>query len=73
MASLWHRGRRSDTANRVTDPRSPRVRSDVAALGLDETLMQRRGQFRARAWATSIVDDTSPHLPTPRSRMLGTA
>ena len=30
--------------------------SDVEALGLDETLMGRRGRFRAKAWGTSIVD-----------------
>ncbi len=30
--------------------------SDVAALGLDEHLMWRRGRFGTRAWATSIVD-----------------
>ena len=28
----------------------------TAALGLDEHLMWRRGRFRAKAWATSIVD-----------------
>ena len=32
-----------------------RVR-DVSALGLDEHLMWRRGRFRAKAWATGIVD-----------------
>ena len=26
------------------------------ALGLDEHLMGRRGRFRAKAWATSVVD-----------------
>ena len=30
--------------------------SDVAALGLDETLMWRRGRFRSKSWSTSIVD-----------------
>ena len=30
--------------------------SDVEALGLDETLMGRRGRFRAKSWSTSIVD-----------------
>ncbi|MXZ99294.1 MAG: ISL3 family transposase [Acidimicrobiaceae bacterium] len=30
--------------------------SDVSALGLDEHLMWRRGRFRAKAWATGIVD-----------------
>ena len=30
--------------------------SDVDALGLDEHLIQRRGRFRAKAWATGIVD-----------------
>ncbi len=30
--------------------------SQVAALGLDEHLMWRRGPFRATAWATGIVD-----------------
>ena len=30
--------------------------SDVFALGLDETLMWRRGWFRTKAWSTSIVD-----------------
>jgi len=30
--------------------------SYVAALGLDETLMWRRGRFRAKSWSTSIVD-----------------
>ena len=29
---------------------------DVDALGLDEHLMWRRGRFRAKAWATGIVD-----------------
>ena len=29
---------------------------DVAALGLDEHLMWRRGRFRTKAWATGIVD-----------------
>ncbi len=30
--------------------------SDVEALGLDEHLMWRRGRYRAKHWATSIVD-----------------
>ena len=30
--------------------------SDVAAVGLDETLMGRRGRFKDKAWSTSIVD-----------------
>ena len=30
--------------------------SDVVALGLDETLMGRRGRFKDKAWSTSIVD-----------------
>ena len=30
--------------------------SEVEALGLDETLMGRRGRFRTKAWGTSIVD-----------------
>ncbi len=30
--------------------------SDVSALGLDEHLMQLRGRFGAKAWATGIVD-----------------
>ena len=30
--------------------------SQVAALGLDEHLMWRRGRFRTRAWATGVVD-----------------
>ena len=30
--------------------------SAVSALGLDETLMWRRGRFGAKAWSTSIVD-----------------
>jgi transposase len=30
--------------------------SDVFALGLDETLMGRRGRFGTKAWSTSIVD-----------------
>ena len=30
--------------------------SQVEALGLDETLMGRRGRFRAKSWSTSIVD-----------------
>ena len=30
--------------------------SDVEALGLDETLLWRRGRFRAKTWGTSIVD-----------------
>ncbi len=30
--------------------------SDVEALGLDETLMGRRGRFKDKAWSTSIVD-----------------
>ena len=30
--------------------------SDVLALGLDETLMGRRGRFKDKAWSTSIVD-----------------
>ena len=30
--------------------------SEVAALGLDEHLMMRRGRFRAKTWGTSIVD-----------------
>ena len=34
----------------------------VAALGLDENLMWRRGRYRAKAWATSIVDVGSGQL-----------
>ncbi len=34
----------------------------VRALGLDETLMWRRGRFKAKAWATSIVDVGSGQL-----------
>ena len=30
--------------------------SQTRALGLDEHLMWRRGRFRAKAWATGIVD-----------------
>ena len=30
--------------------------SDVEALGLDETLMGRRGRFKDKSWSTSIVD-----------------
>ena len=30
--------------------------SEVAALGLDEHLMMRRGRFRVKTWGTSIVD-----------------
>ena len=30
--------------------------SDVEAVGLDETLLWRRGRLRAKTWATSIVD-----------------
>ena len=30
--------------------------SDVEALGLDETLMGRRGRFKHKAWSTGIVD-----------------
>lgn len=36
--------------------------SQVAALGLDETLMWRRGRFNKRAWSTSIVDVGSGQL-----------
>ena len=36
--------------------------SDVFALGLDETLMWRRGRFRTKAWSTSIVDVASGQL-----------
>ena len=36
--------------------------SDVFALGLDETLMWRRGRFRTKAWATGIVDVASGQL-----------
>lgn len=34
----------------------------VTALGLDETLFVRRGRFRRRAWATSVVDVGSGQL-----------
>ena len=36
--------------------------SAVSALGLDETLMWRRGRFRSKAWSTSIVDVGSGQL-----------
>ena len=36
--------------------------SDVIALGLDETLMWRRGPFRTKAWSTGIVDVASGQL-----------
>ena len=36
--------------------------SDVFALGLDETLMWRRGRFRTKAWSTGIVDVASGQL-----------
>ena len=34
----------------------------VQALGLDETLMWRRGKFKTRAWATSVVDTSAGRL-----------
>ncbi|MGQ0850061.1 MAG: transposase [Actinomycetota bacterium] len=34
----------------------------VEALGLDETLFCRRGEWRHQSWATSIVDVASPQL-----------
>ena len=36
--------------------------SQVQALGLDETLMGRRGRFRAKCWSTSIVDAAGGRL-----------
>ena len=36
--------------------------SDVFALGLDETLMWRRGRFRTKAWSTGIVDVASGQM-----------
>ena len=36
--------------------------SQVTALGLDETLMWRRGRFGTKAWSTSIVDVGSGQL-----------
>ena len=35
---------------------------DTQALGLDDHLMWRRGRFRRKAWATSIVDISRGHL-----------
>ena len=34
----------------------------VTALGLDETLMYKRGPFKTKAWATSIVDTATGRL-----------
>ena len=39
----------------LIDADTERIRG-TAALGLDEHLMWRRGRFRTKAWATSIVD-----------------
>lgn len=38
----------------------------VAALGLDETLFCRTGQWRTQSWCTSIVDVGTGHLVAPR-------
>ena len=57
LGCSWHRVnasvRRWGCALLVAD--TGRI-SDVFALGLDETLMGRRGRFGAKAWSTSIVD-----------------
>ena len=42
--------------------RMPHRSQDVFALGLDETLMWRRGRFRTKAWSTGIVDVASGQL-----------
>ena len=39
----------------LLDAHTERI-SEVAALGLDEHSMMRRGRFRAKTWGTSIVD-----------------
>ncbi len=36
----------------------------MVSLGLDETLMGRRGPFRAKAWSTSIVDAKRGQSPS---------
>ena len=43
-------------------PHVPAQAPDVFALGLDETLMWRRGRFRTKAWSTGIVDVASGQL-----------
>ena len=53
----WHTVNRSVRrwGEALLDADTERI-SDVEALGLDEHLMWRRGRFRAKCWATSIVD-----------------
>ena len=57
LGCSWHRVNASVRrwGEALLDADTERV-SDVVALGLDETLMGRRGRFRTRAWSTSIVD-----------------
>ena len=57
LGCSWHRVNESVRrwGSALLDADTERI-SDVEALGLDETLMGRRGRFRARAWSTSIVD-----------------
>ena len=57
LGCSWHRVNASVRCwgSALLDADTGRI-SDVFALGLDETLMGRRGRFRAKAWSTSIVD-----------------
>ena len=57
LGCSWHRVNASVRrwGSALLDADTERI-SDVEALGLDETLMGRRGRFKDKAWSTSIVD-----------------
>ncbi len=57
LGCSWHRVNASVRrwGEALLDADTERI-SAVEALGFDETLMGRRGRFRAKSWATSIVD-----------------
>ncbi len=57
LGCSWHRVNASVRrwGEALIDADTERI-SQVEALGLDETLMGRRGRFRAKSWSTTIVD-----------------
>ena len=73
LGCSWHRVNASVRrwGSALLDADTARI-SDVAALGLDETLMGRRGRFRAKSWPRQHrrrrPGPTTRHSPRPHRR-----
>jgi transposase len=60
LGADWHTIMDAVTAYGAPLVADPARIGEVTALGLDETLFVRRGQWRTQAWCTSIVDVNRP-------------